>query len=83
MINIIMVVAIVSGPVVAVQLQKLIERLRQRRQAKEVIFKTLMSTRGTPISLPHVQALNMIDLEFYGKKKGQKGRRRTERNKNV
>ena len=72
MINIIMVVAIISGPIVAVQLQKLIERLRQRKQAKEVIFKTLMSTRGIPISLAHVQALNMIDLEFYGKKKKDK-----------
>ena len=72
MINIIMVVAIVSGPIVAVQLQKLIESLRQRKQAKEAIFKTLMSTRGTPVSLPHVQALNMIDLEFYGKKKKDK-----------
>lgn len=72
MINIIMIVAIVSGPIVAVQLQKLIERLRQKKQAKEAIFKILMSTRGSPVSLPHVQALNMIDLEFYGKKKKDK-----------
>jgi len=64
-----MIVAIISGPIVAVQVQKLIERLIQRKQAKEAIFKILMSTRGTPISLAHVQALNMIDLEFYGKKK--------------
>jgi hypothetical protein len=67
-----MIVAIISGPIIAVQLQKLIERLIQRKQAKEAIFKTLMSTRGTPISLPHVQALNMIDLEFYGEKKKDK-----------
>lgn len=72
MINIIMVIAIISGPIVAVQVQKFIERLRARRQAKETIFKTLMSTRGTPISVHHVQALNMIDLEFYGKKKKDK-----------
>jgi len=72
MINVIMVIAIISGPIVAVQVQKLIERIRSKKQAKEVIFKTLMSTRGTPISLSHVQALNMIDLEFYSKKKKDK-----------
>ena len=68
----IMVIAIVAGPILAVQAQKLIERLTQRRQAKEVLFKTLMSTRGATLLPAHVQALNMIDIEFHGKRKKNK-----------
>ncbi len=67
-----MIIAIIIGPIMAVQIQKLLERRRQKRQAKEGIFKTLMSTRGTPVSLLHVQALNLIDLEFYGTNKKDK-----------
>ncbi len=61
-----MIVAVILGPIVAVQVQKFIEKLRQSKLAKEAIFKTLMSTRGTLLSPLHVQALNLIDLEFYG-----------------
>lgn len=67
-----MIVAIFCGPITAVQIQKFIEWMRQKRLVKENIFKTLMSTRGTPISLPHVQSLNLIDLEFYGNQKKNK-----------
>ena len=70
--EILTIVAIVVGPILAVQAQKWIERLTQKRQAKEAIFKTLMSTRGTRLSLAHVQALNMIDLEFHGERKKDK-----------
>jgi len=73
-VDIVVVIAIIVGPILAIQVQKFIERITLKRQAKEAIFKTLMSTRGTRLSLNHVQALNMIDLEFYGKQ---------EKNKNV
>ena len=33
------------------------------------IFKVLMATRATPLYLQHVEALNMIDIEFFGNKK--------------
>lgn len=63
-----MVIAVISGPVLAVQAQKWIEKWRAGRQRKLWIFKTLMATRGTPMSSDHVQALNMIDLEFSSRK---------------
>ena len=48
------------------QVQKLIERLREGRQAQKRIFYALMATRATRVAPDHVQALNAIDLEFCG-----------------
>ncbi|MCW7073998.1 MAG: hypothetical protein OCU20_09045 [Methanophagales archaeon] len=68
----IMISAVLLGPILAVQVQKLIEAWRERRSRKVSIFKTLMATRGTTLSPRHVEALNMIDLEFSSKKKKEK-----------
>jgi hypothetical protein len=59
-----MIIAVVLGPILAVQTQKLIEKWKEARGRKLGIFKTLMATRGARLSPQHVQALNMIDLEF-------------------
>lgn len=67
--NIVVVIAIIVGPILAIQVQKIIEWFTQRKNAKKAIFKTLMSTRGIPLSPNHVQALNMIDIEFHGRRK--------------
>jgi len=56
------------GPILAVQAQKFVERTRERRQNKLRIFYKLMATRAARVSPDHVQALNMIDIEFYGAK---------------
>lgn len=60
------VLATLAGPILAVQAQKFVERARERRQQKLRIFYSLMATRATRLSADHVQALNMIDIEFYG-----------------
>ena len=62
-----MVLAVIAGPILAVQAQKLIEAWKERRERKTWVFKTLMATRGSVMSPAHVQALNMIDLEFSAK----------------
>lgn len=54
------------APIAAVQAQKWIERHREKRRGKDFVFRTLMATRAARLSAEHVQALNMIDLEFYG-----------------
>jgi len=64
--------ALLIGPILAVQVQKAIESWREAKLRKLYIFKTLMATRGTPLSRPHVEALNRIDLEFFEKKPKQK-----------
>lgn len=60
-----MITAVILGPILAVQVQKLIEHWKEKRGRKVRIFKTLMATRATFLSPQHIEALNMIDLEFY------------------
>ncbi len=62
------VFATAIGPILAIQIQKIIERRQEKRQLQLSIFKTLMSTRVSRMSERHVDALNMIPIEFYGQK---------------
>lgn len=64
----VMVAAVIVAPILAVQAQKMIERMGQKRASKLWIFNTLMGTRATRLAPQHIQALNMIDLAFYGRK---------------
>ncbi|EOK5802039.1 DUF6680 family protein [Photobacterium sp. DNB22_13_2] len=59
--------AVIVGPILAVQAQKIIENVTERKRRKLQLFHTLMETRATRLAGNHVSALNMIDLEFYGK----------------
>lgn len=70
--EILTVIAIVLGPVLAVQAEKFLQRKRDEKNRQANIFKTLMATRGSSLSFVHVEALNRIDLEFSGNKKYQK-----------
>lgn len=63
-----MITAVLIAPLLAVQVQKRLEKLRESRGRKMRIFKTLMATRAATVSTDHVQALNMIDLEFHDNK---------------
>ena len=67
--EILTLLAIVLGPIIAVQVQKYLERSRDLKNRKLYIFKTLMATRGSVLSFAHVEALNRIDLEFSGDRK--------------
>ena len=62
------VIAVIAGPILAVQAQKFVESFREKKQRRSAIFKTLMSTRAERLHREHVQALNMIDIEFYGRR---------------
>jgi len=62
------VLATIAGPVVAVQAQKFIELAREKREGRRKLFYALMGTRSARVAPDHVRALNMIDLEFYGRK---------------
>lgn len=63
----IVAVATLLGPVLAVQAQKWIERLRETRERKLRVFYMLMGSRAARTSPEHVQALNLIDLLFRRK----------------
>jgi len=63
----VMVLAVLIGPILAVQAQKFVEKIRDKRNRRLEIFKSLMSTRAERVSREHVQSLNLIDIEFYGR----------------
>jgi len=60
--------ALFKAPKDALRIQKEIEANNEKKQRKLNIFKTLMATRADILSLEHVKALNMIDIEFYNEK---------------
>lgn len=61
--------AILIAPVLAIQIQKFIEKRKETKTRKMQIFRALMATRATPLYPQHVEALNMIDIEFSENKK--------------
>jgi len=63
-----MMVAVIVGPVLAIQIQKLIDRSKETRERKLRVFRDLMTTRASTLAFQHVSALNMVGLEFNGKK---------------
>jgi hypothetical protein len=65
-------IVIFFGPIIAVQVSQFLDRGRQKKEGKEWVFKTLMRTRATTLSASHTEALNMIDVEFYGNNKKDK-----------
>ena len=61
--------ATLAGPIFAVQVQKLIERTRAGHDRREHLFKTLTATRAKQLAPRHIDALNMIVIEFEKGKK--------------
>lgn len=64
--NLLTIVAIVAGPILALQIQRKLDRERESVNRKLWVFKTLMSYRATALAPSFVQALNLIDVEFNG-----------------
>jgi len=70
--GILTIVAIVVGPIFALCAQRISDRRREKRARKVNVFRELMATRGTRLSGRHVEALNAIEVEFYGTSKKEK-----------
>lgn len=62
------IAALILGPILAVQVQKFIDRTKEAKSRRLWVFKTLMATRHATLSIDHVAALNRIDLEFDDKR---------------
>ena len=52
------------GPIAAVIMTRYVDLLRDRRTRRLAIFRTLMATRRSFLSVEHISALNQIELEF-------------------
>jgi len=70
--NILTVVAIIVGPIAAIQIQEHLEEGRERRRRKSRVFRELMVTRSTVLSPRHVEALNGIQVEFSSREPTEK-----------
>jgi len=66
--DIIMIVAISTGPIIAVQIAEYLRNQKDSRDRKVHIFRTLMATRSATLAPMHIEALNLVDLEFHSKK---------------
>ncbi len=76
-----MIIAILFAPLFALQVQSYLSYFGERKRRKVRNFEILMTTRGERISELHVQALNMIDIDFYGLKfLGKNWRTKKEKN---
>ncbi|MGP5210746.1 DUF6680 family protein [Psychrobacter alimentarius] len=67
-----MIFAVLTGPIIAVQLTRYLDSTKEEKERKVIIFKTLMATRAYNGSWDHVEALNRIDLEFDSNNKKEK-----------
>jgi hypothetical protein len=62
------ILAILLSPLVALLIQKWLEDRRARQGRKIHIFRELMANRASRLAPAYVQALNGIEVEFYGEK---------------
>jgi len=63
------VLAIIAAPITALWVQRKGDDRRAARARKEAIFRTLWTNRARPAYITRVDALNMIDVEFFGERK--------------
>jgi len=62
--DIVMILAIVVGPIVAVWITERLRKDEDKRNRKVHIYRTLMATRTANLSFQHVEALNLVETEF-------------------
>lgn len=62
--DLLIVLATLLSPLIAVQVSKHLAASNEARGRKEWIYKTLMATRAYTLAPAHVEALNRIALEF-------------------
>jgi len=61
----VMVWAVIKAPAWAVRAQWDLQLKAEERQRRLQVFKSLMATRANPVHEHHVEALNLIDVEFH------------------
>jgi hypothetical protein len=60
------ILAVLVSPLVALQVSSWLAKRKERRERRLYVFRTLMATRASGLAAEHVQALNLIDIEFHG-----------------
>jgi hypothetical protein len=57
--------AVLIAPAIALWAQRRIDRYKAAQDRREAIFKALWVNRKRPFYIARIDALNMIDIEFY------------------
>lgn len=70
--NILTVVAVLTAPIFALRINNKIQETKDAKLRKLEVFKALMATRGARLSPKHIDALNSVEIEFYGTDKKSK-----------
>ncbi len=65
--DLLMIAAMLIAPLAALQVQIWLETYRAYARRQGEVFRMLMMTRAARTSPVHIEALNRIDLEFYGR----------------
>jgi hypothetical protein len=60
------VFATFAGPIAAVLITRWIDRKRALRDRQLEVFRALMRTRKSSLQPDHVNALNLVEIEFHG-----------------
>lgn len=62
------IVAILTGPIAALWIQRWLDKKREIRKRRSELFRTIWATRTYPQRLQyrHVEALNMVGIDFAG-----------------
>jgi hypothetical protein len=63
--------AIIAAPIIALWVQRQSEERKARELRRQSIFRSLWINRRRPFYIARVDALNMIDVDFFGDKKVQ------------
>lgn len=62
--EVLMLLATVSGPLVGIWVTRWIDRANDRVRKREAVFEAMIRTRGLELSQEHVSNLNMVPLLF-------------------
>jgi len=66
------IIAVILGPIFAIQADKYLQESRDRKNRKLDIFRRLMITRAAPLAVNHIDALNLIEAEYDSRKTSDK-----------
>ena len=70
--DIVMILALLLGPIIAVQITEHLRKAEDARKRKIHIFRTLMATRSSNLNYSHIEALNLVEIEFNSSKREEK-----------
>jgi hypothetical protein len=70
--EILTIIALLLSPLIALQVSETLAHIKDKKQRRFHVYRTLMASRAVRLATDHVEALNLIDVEFHGSDKKSK-----------